>query len=1055
MTSFKLMPDPLDLREVTFTNLLLLGFNPEANEAQYRIPFTRDMFSVPNRKAMEVVLHFLFTKLNNDSAKETFRNCWPIMDKKKEQEFRKLTMEWLTKIKKDDPDCHLTSLVPSLLLSPMGDKFYQFLFYFSTYILKQKMHVLPSKYSSIPPWPVISSAHKKYLPQVNRALIVSTINQQSRLINHLEETAFVKETWMEFSKELSQEHRKLNKKRRDSEKKLKEMKDTMQQLFGKSTLSSKETVRRTQKMQKVTEFWKTISTLYESQKVLQEEIQHLVNGTFVKKSLDGEQINFKIPDILVRECEQELYKGRKYHNVYEGGKINLTSLIQLWNLSLHLIKEMLHQYPLPDLEHDEAYLRAESHNHANSLNNLTSMRTSVSKQMLPDINLSIDELKETILEKTSTKTPNMNKFGLDLLPATPPVFFDVEEKIPKHGTPGQIHKSNNYVPTPDAVNTLLDAIKKDSQFNEDGTPVRRLPTSKKVASSVKKTEKSTTNPGKKIQQIRSKHRTHQSRIPLSKSKQDSLSTKTLFETKRKDKIKELHREINTTRANSKKKTDIQEWYDNNNETKHDLVKAQELLIDQITRSVLNTGNTPSRSSTDEEDNKISSRHNRNTNRKDVLQTSFHDDIHALDNPLEAFSSEAFTSRDKVPRTPLKREVLDSSTNDKGDIYIPEGEILPIYEDTELISKSEASQKEQDDIGSLKERLTRLNIGVDKNTNASEEKTFDLSALQEKINTIKLRGLHNEYTSDFTTPKQNNSRKNITTPLDKIVSPLHEPSTSLTATEVTTPLSTAAILNFVTPLHDLSVCNSYNDTTDKFEGSQNSIATPVNQSPEEYVNSFSPDGDKTPVPTENNNQSTQELLHFTPAQTNERADRTQKVDLFLENNPHLLDRTPKMSESIQSTQYDSSSYHSRNLLDTTPVCSLKETFHSPLPSLSIDDDVNEILRTPIHIPKDKLINFITPFKDPFTPSENSDTLRRSVADVVSPNKFDVTAEEVDDFIHEVMAKTPAFSTASNDFMKTPKMFRSNTPLFSNDYSLMTPGKGLSNKLLDDNNDDDEI
>lgn len=41
MTSFKLMPDPLDLREVTFTNLLLLGFNPEANEAQYRIPFTR------------------------------------------------------------------------------------------------------------------------------------------------------------------------------------------------------------------------------------------------------------------------------------------------------------------------------------------------------------------------------------------------------------------------------------------------------------------------------------------------------------------------------------------------------------------------------------------------------------------------------------------------------------------------------------------------------------------------------------------------------------------------------------------------------------------------------------------------------------------------------------------------------------------------------------------------------------------------------------------------------------------------------------------------------
>jgi len=31
------------------------------------------MFSVPNRIAMEVVFHFLFIKLNADSAKESFR----------------------------------------------------------------------------------------------------------------------------------------------------------------------------------------------------------------------------------------------------------------------------------------------------------------------------------------------------------------------------------------------------------------------------------------------------------------------------------------------------------------------------------------------------------------------------------------------------------------------------------------------------------------------------------------------------------------------------------------------------------------------------------------------------------------------------------------------------------------------------------------------------------------------------------------------------------------------------------------------------------------------
>ena len=41
MENIKLMPDPLDLRELTFSNLLLLGFDVDVNEEQYRIPFTR------------------------------------------------------------------------------------------------------------------------------------------------------------------------------------------------------------------------------------------------------------------------------------------------------------------------------------------------------------------------------------------------------------------------------------------------------------------------------------------------------------------------------------------------------------------------------------------------------------------------------------------------------------------------------------------------------------------------------------------------------------------------------------------------------------------------------------------------------------------------------------------------------------------------------------------------------------------------------------------------------------------------------------------------------
>ena len=37
------------------------------------------MFSTPNIKAMEVVVHFLFTKLNHDSAKAVYRYVFFIL----------------------------------------------------------------------------------------------------------------------------------------------------------------------------------------------------------------------------------------------------------------------------------------------------------------------------------------------------------------------------------------------------------------------------------------------------------------------------------------------------------------------------------------------------------------------------------------------------------------------------------------------------------------------------------------------------------------------------------------------------------------------------------------------------------------------------------------------------------------------------------------------------------------------------------------------------------------------------------------------------------------
>ena len=63
------MSSILDVREIWFTNMCLLGFKASGSEENYN----KDMFAHINRKGSEDVLHFLFSKLNPKRASEEFK----------------------------------------------------------------------------------------------------------------------------------------------------------------------------------------------------------------------------------------------------------------------------------------------------------------------------------------------------------------------------------------------------------------------------------------------------------------------------------------------------------------------------------------------------------------------------------------------------------------------------------------------------------------------------------------------------------------------------------------------------------------------------------------------------------------------------------------------------------------------------------------------------------------------------------------------------------------------------------------------------------------------
>ena len=66
-------PRPLDVREVWFSNMHVLGLQPTLCEEKYQVTFEKDMFEHINKKGSEAVLHFLFSKLDPHLSYEVFR----------------------------------------------------------------------------------------------------------------------------------------------------------------------------------------------------------------------------------------------------------------------------------------------------------------------------------------------------------------------------------------------------------------------------------------------------------------------------------------------------------------------------------------------------------------------------------------------------------------------------------------------------------------------------------------------------------------------------------------------------------------------------------------------------------------------------------------------------------------------------------------------------------------------------------------------------------------------------------------------------------------------
>lgn len=92
-------------RSTFVNNLLLLGFSPEqsATGLYKHVKFDEDMFThANNTKAFIATSHFLFTKLDPRRARTAFKDCWPIVDFRRQSRLYIATaFRWLEELRRE------------------------------------------------------------------------------------------------------------------------------------------------------------------------------------------------------------------------------------------------------------------------------------------------------------------------------------------------------------------------------------------------------------------------------------------------------------------------------------------------------------------------------------------------------------------------------------------------------------------------------------------------------------------------------------------------------------------------------------------------------------------------------------------------------------------------------------------------------------------------------------------------------------------------------------------------------------------------------------------
>ncbi|GIY30016.1 HAUS6_N domain-containing protein [Caerostris darwini] len=383
-------------RQIFFNNLLILEFDIAAVEKEYRVKCDKDMFCLPNQKLFEIVIYFLFEKLT-EVTEEKYILPWPLLDKDQHRLFQKTCVNYLSSIALKS-NIRFPRIVPSVLSTFSGERFYEMLLAFSTHVVEKT--IIYNDNVSLISQPSISECNGQDAIEILKISTILSIEKVKEMqqfshsnMEHLIKTAnifmdYIQKLKSNLAANLSLQEEKIR---------------ILTSLFCEEDNVNKSLLENSMKKmldfaKKVKHHWKLIDEFYIKEKQIWSCLSSVVEKNPETFILDGANLELIVNNSIKEHCPE---LNAICSSKIEDEKVCLLKYLQIYSILLKFYMNCLLKADLSEIQEQSSVNRTWSFEH--SLEDLKALNEKFLTDVIQNIKENNIKLQNELLPKESSE----------------------------------------------------------------------------------------------------------------------------------------------------------------------------------------------------------------------------------------------------------------------------------------------------------------------------------------------------------------------------------------------------------------------------------------------------------------------------------------------------------------------------------------------------------------------------------------------------------------------------------------------------------------------------